>query len=61
MAEKEYINIDPQIFELLGPSLYTNIYYILVKLIVDAYDMDAYNVYIIADKDGITVEALPLF
>lgn len=29
MAEKEYkIEIDPRILELLGPSLYTNIYYV---------------------------------
>lgn len=55
--EKEYkLNIDPRILELLGPSLYTNIYYILAELIANAYDADAHNVYIIANKDDITVE-----
>lgn len=54
---KEYkLNIDPRILELLGPSLYTNIYYILAELIANAYDADAHNVYIIANKDDITVE-----
>lgn len=55
--EKEYkLNIDPKILELLGPSLYTNIYYILAELIANAYDADAHNVYIFANKDDITVE-----
>lgn len=54
---KEYkLNIDPRILELLGPSLYTNIYYILAELVANAYDADAHNVYIIANKDDITVE-----
>lgn len=54
---KEYkLNIDPRILELLGPSLYTNIYYILAELIANAYDADAHNVYIISNKDDITVE-----
>lgn len=49
MKEKEYkLNIDPRILELLGPSLYTNIYYVLAELIANAYDADAHNVYIIA-------------
>ena len=57
MEEKEYrLNIDPRILELLGPSLYTNIYYILAELIANAYDADAHNVYIIANDDSITVE-----
>ena len=57
MSNKEYkLNIDPRILELLGPSLYTNIYYILAELIANAYDADARNVYIIANKDNITVE-----
>ena len=57
MKEKEYkLNIDPRILELLGPSLYTNIYYVLAELIANAYDADAHNVYIIANKDDITVE-----
>lgn len=55
--EKEYkLNIDPRILELLGPSLYTNIYYVLAELIANAYDADAHNVYIINNGDNITVE-----
>ena len=55
--EKEYkINIDPRILELLGPNLYTNIYYILAELIANAYDADAKNVYVISNKDDITIE-----
>ncbi|MEX0597911.1 MAG: ATP-binding protein [Candidatus Paceibacterota bacterium] len=55
--EKEYeINVDPRILELLGPNLYTNIYYVLAELIANAYDADAKNVYIISDKDSISVE-----
>jgi hypothetical protein len=54
---KEYrINIDPRILELLGPNLYTNIYYVLAELIANAYDADARNVYIIANRDDIRVE-----
>lgn len=55
--EKEYtINISPEILELLGPSLYTNIYYILAELIANAYDADARNVYVIQKDDCIIVE-----
>lgn len=54
---KEYrINVDPRILELLGPNLYTNIYYVLAELIANAYDADAKNVYIISNKDDIRVE-----
>lgn len=54
---KEYeLNIDPRILELLGPNLYTNIYYVLAELIANAYDADAKNVYIIANPDNIRVE-----
>ncbi len=54
---KEYqLNVDPRILELLGPNLYTNIYYVLAELIANAYDADAQNVYIIANKDDIRVE-----
>ncbi|XLP07069.1 ATP-binding protein [Alteromonas marina] len=57
MANKEYeINIDPRILELLGPNLYTNIYYVLAELIANAYDANANNVYIVSDNDSITVE-----
>lgn len=48
MVDKKYkLEIDPRILELLGPHLYTNIYYILGELIANAYDADAKNVYII--------------
>ena len=54
---KEYkISIDPRILELLGPSLYTNIYFILAELIANAYDANASNVYIIQEKGCLTVE-----
>jgi len=54
---KEYsLNVDPRILELLGPNLYTNIYYVLAELIANAYDADARNVYIISNKDDIRVE-----
>lgn len=54
---KEYsLNVDPRILELLGPNLYTNIYYVLAELIANAYDADANNVYIISNKDDIRVE-----
>lgn len=57
MQEKEYIlNIDPRILELLGPSLYTNIYYIIAELVANAYDADAKDVYIIDNGTNITVE-----
>lgn len=57
MDEKEYkIEIEPRILELLGPSLYTNIYYVLAELIANAYDADAQNVYIIEKNNEIIVE-----
>lgn len=57
MANKEYqLSVDPSILELLGPNLYTNIYYALAELIANAYDANANNVYIIATDDSIRVE-----
>jgi len=54
---KEYeLNVDPRILELLGPNLYTNIYYVLAELVSNAYDADAKNVYIIANPTDIRVE-----
>jgi len=54
---KEYeLNVDPRILELLGPNLYTNIYYVLAELVSNAYDADAKNVYIIANPSDIRVE-----
>ena len=59
MGTKEYkLNIDPAILELLGPSLYTNIYYIIAELIANAYDADAHNVYVIDKNDSIVVEVM---
>jgi len=55
--DKEYkINIDPRILELLGPHLYTNIYYVLAELIANSYDAGAHNVYVIQQDDAIFVE-----
>lgn len=54
--KKYRLNVDPRILELLGPNLYTNIYYVLAELIANAYDADAKNVYIISNKDHIRVE-----
>lgn len=54
---KQYrLEIEPNILELLGPSLYTNIYYVLAELIANAYDAQAQNVYVIAEEDCIIVE-----
>ena len=56
-SEREYkMSIDPKILKLLGPNLYTNIYYVLAELIANAYDADAKNVYIISKPDRIIVE-----
>lgn len=54
---KEYkISINARILELLGPNLYTNIYYVLAELIANAYDASARNVYIILHADEIIIE-----
>ena len=54
---KEYpIKISPEILELLGPSLYSNIYYVLAELIANSYDADAQNVWIDITEDSISVE-----
>ncbi len=56
-SDREYkININPRILELLGPSLYTNIYFVLAELIANSYDANASNVYIIQKKNKIIVE-----
>lgn len=56
-SERKYeLQLDPKILRLLGPSLYTNIYYVLAELIANAYDADARNVYIITKPDSIIVE-----
>ncbi|CAC9629507.1 hypothetical protein [uncultured Gammaproteobacteria bacterium] len=50
------LDIDVKILELLGPSLYTSIYYVLAELIANSYDAGAKNVYIMQSDDAITVE-----
>ena len=56
-SERKYVlQLDPKILRLLGPSLYTNIYYVLAELIANAYDADARNVYIISKPNSIIVE-----
>ena len=56
MAKQYKLDVDPSILELLGPNLYTNIYYVLAELIANAYDADAKNVYVVSGKDYIRVE-----
>lgn len=56
MAKTYELDIDVRILELLGPNLYTNIYYVLAELIANAYDADAHNVYIIEKGNKIIVE-----
>lgn len=57
MGERNYtIDIDPKILKFLGPSLYTNVYYVLSELIANAWDADATNVYIIEKDDVLIVE-----
>ena len=59
MDEKKYeLKIDPRILELLGPNLYTNIYYVLAELIANAYDADAHNVYIIVNQVNLIEQIL---
>lgn len=57
MKNREYvINIDPKILKFLGPSLYTNIYYVLAELIANSWDADATEVFIIDKGDALIVE-----
>ena len=56
MTKSYELNIDPRILELLGPSLYTNIYYVLAELIANAYDADAQNVHISIEDERIRIE-----
>ncbi len=56
MAKEYELNIDVRILELLGPSLYTNIYYVLAELIANSYDAGAKNVYVIIKDEEIIVE-----
>ncbi|WP_052767545.1 MULTISPECIES: ATP-binding protein [Lacticaseibacillus] len=55
--KKEYrIEVSPEVLELLRPSLYTNIYYVLAELIANGYDADATNVWVGLNDKGIYVE-----
>ncbi|QAS70272.1 hypothetical protein DLJ48_06935 [Oenococcus sicerae] len=57
MIEKKYpLFISPQILELLGPSLYSNVYNVLAELIANAYDADAENVWLDFVDQSIDVE-----
>lgn len=59
MIDKQYyVDFGPELLQLLGPNLYTNIYYVLGEIIANAYDADAENVYILYDttKNTIIVE-----
>ena len=53
--KKYYVDFGPELLQLLGPNLYTNIYYVLGELIANAYDADAQNVYILYDVDKKTI------
>ena len=56
MTEKRYfVDFGPELLKLLGPNLYTNIYYVLGEIIANAYDADADNVYILYDTDQNTI------
>jgi hypothetical protein len=40
MADKRYfVDFGPELLQLLGPNLYTNIYYVLGEIIANAYDV----------------------
>jgi hypothetical protein len=56
LSKNYELNVDVRILELLGPNLYTNIYYVLAELIANAYDADAQNVYIVEREGEIRVE-----
>ena len=58
MEKKYYVDFGPELLQLLGPNLYTNIYYVLGEIIANAYDADAENVYIIYNptKNSIIIE-----
>ena len=59
LTDKQYyLDFGPELIKLLGPNMYTNIYYVLGEIIANAYDADAKNVYIIYnnEKNRIVVE-----
>lgn len=58
MEKRYFVDFGPELLQLLGPNLYTNIYYVLGEIIANAYDADAENVYIIYNpaKNSIVIE-----
>lgn len=57
MDSREYtISVEPKILKFLGPSLYTNVYFVLAELIANAWDADASEVFIIDKGDVLIVE-----
>ena len=53
--KRYYVDFGPELLQLLGPNLYTNIYYVLGEIIANAYDADAQNVYILYDTNKNTI------
>ena len=53
--KRYYVDFGPELLQLLGPNLYTNIYYVLGEIIANAYDADAQNVYILYDTEKNTI------
>ena len=59
LSDKQYyLDFGPELIKLLGPNMYTNIYYVIGEIIANAYDADANNVYIIYnnEKNRIVIE-----
>ncbi len=57
IEDKKYqIRIGLNSLKWFGPSLYTNIYYVLSELIANAYDADAKNIYITQEENCIRFE-----
>ena len=54
--KKYSLDITPRVLELLGPNLYTNVYYVLSELIANSYDADATEVNIFIEDSSIVVE-----
>ncbi len=54
-SKRYFLNFGPELLKLLGPNLYTNIYYVLSEIIANSYDADAENVYILYDNTNTIV------
>lgn len=52
MEKKYFVDFGPELLQLLGPNLYTNIYYVLGEIIANSYDADAENVYIMYNTEN---------